>query len=349
MDPADLTRISTLRHLTGALALGLLAACQAEPAGPTQHSLSAGAATVAPGSWIARADYPSDIYSAASTAVTSGATQRITLYVIGGDRRGCCGGAGQLTDVVWAYDVASDAWRKRAPLPVRLRSSNRAVEIDGRIYVSGGCSRYWDETAGVWRLTPVRSLFAYDPAGNTWTRKRDMPIETSDGVGATYQGRLYVAAQCYEEDYCGAGYGLGALWRYNPATGRWALLGSTPHRVDGGGGFIGGKLYLVSRAGDVDIYDPATGKWAAGPRRPFDASCGYLSGTLQARLYVVGRYDDDRPTTLVLDPAAGAWTEAAPSPVEPSGATLSRVLVNGQPRLQLVGGPRPGNNLQFVP
>ena len=53
---------------------------------------------------------------------------------------------------------------------------------------------------------------------------------------------------------------------------------------------------------------------------------------------------------LVLDPAAGSWSQAAAPPVPAASLwTLSRVVVNGQARLQLVGGVTPGNNWQFTP
>src|SRR5690242_21438247 len=60
-------------------------------------------------------------------------------------------------------------------------------------------------------------------------------------------------------------------------------------------------------------------------------------------------------TTLfrsMFDPANGTWTPlpGPPAKVYDFYWTMSRVVVNGQPRIEIVGpGDRPGNNYQYVP
>jgi len=114
-----------------------------------------------------------------------------------------------------------------------------------------------------------------------------------------------------------------------------------------------GKLYLVEDLGAVDIYDPATKTWSSGAKRPH-RFCSPASTTWQGKLYLVGCHDDlesaaNKPM-LVYDPKTNTWSEA-PAPPKPANDrwTLSRVVVNGKPGLELVGGPAPGNNLQFKP
>ena len=53
--------------------------------------------------------------------------------------------------------------------------------------------------------------------------------------------------------------------------------------------------------------------------------------------------------TIVYDPATDAWTRRASMPSPRSGIAATRVVLDGQPRLQVVGGVPPGNNLQYVP
>jgi len=53
--------------------------------------------------------------------------------------------------------------------------------------------------------------------------------------------------------------------------------------------------------------------------------------------------------TSAYDPSTNTWTGLAQMPAPRVYQTGARVLVNGQPRLQVVGGPRPGNSLQYVP
>jgi N-acetylneuraminic acid mutarotase len=329
-----------------------LPACQDDPIGPLASTPSA-ATPAAASTWTPRAAYPRLILEASSASIVNPTTRRTVVYVIGGQIQRT-GTPGSITDKVRAYDVHANTWRDRAPYPVRVWATNGAVEINGRIYVSGGFTRRWDERAGVWRMQELRSLYVYDPGTNKWTRRRDMPLATSSGVSAEYQGRLYVATSCYDLAVCGQQYDLGALWRYNPANDTWVLLGRTPHDPGrGAGGFIGGKLYLVADLGQVDVYDPATNRWLSGPQRPV-RRCSPAYATLQAKLYLVGCHDDFDTSgvwpMLVLDPKAGSWSQAAAPPVPAGrGWTLSRVVANGQPRLQLFGGDPPSNNLQYAP
>jgi len=68
-------------------------------------------------------------------------------------------------------------------------------------------------------------------------------------------------------------------------------------------------------------------------------------GTLQA--VRDGTYTQVR-TTSVYDPATNLWATKAPMPSVRS-ASAGRVTLNGQGLIEIVGGARPGNNLQYVP
>ena len=266
------------------------------------------------------------------------------MYVIGG-YPACCG-AGRITDAVKAYDATSNTWSPKAHFPVRVESTNDAVELGGKIYVSGGFTRRWNETRQKWERETLRSLYVYTPGTNTWARKRDMPVPAVNGASVGYRGKLYVAHES-------------VVWRYDPVTDQWAKFAEQAPDRDWwnvGAGLIGGRLYLVEQfTGIMDILDLATGAWSSGPKRPFRA-CTAASKALQSRLYLFG-FCDDYPTDpvtrdrgLVFDPAANAWSEVTPAPISVGANTaLARVVVNGKPRLSLVDGVRPGNHYQFLP
>lgn len=335
-------------------ALVLLVACAGDSTGPSVTDTPSAAVSATAASWLSRAGYPLDIWDAASASITNPTTLRTTLYVIGG-RPKFFGSAGSVTNAVKAYDVSTNTWRAKAPYPVRVRGSNGAVEINGKIYVSGGFTRRWDEQRSVWRTEVLSSLYVYDPATDQWSRKRDMPFTTAHGVSAAHNGLLYVATPCYDDAVCGETFEQGALWRYNPATDRWVLLGRTPHDPwTGGGGFVAGKFYLVEFLGALDIYDLATGSWSIGPRIPFRA-CAPASTTFQAKLYLVGCRDDFDDSgvwpMLIFDPKVGSWSQTVAPPVAAMGYrwTLTRVFANGHGRLELIGGETPGNNWQYAP
>jgi hypothetical protein len=334
---------SPMRLAAIACAVTVIASCTDTPTEPDPAPIPStvdAASAAAVNQWISRAAYPVNNWNATSAAVATGPTRRTVLYVIGGSFKET-GGAGSISDAVRAYDVNANVWRNKAPFPVRVMGTNGAVEINGKIYVSGGFTRRYDAERDVYFLQTLRSLYVYDPATDRWTRLRDMPITSARGVSGAYQGMLYVAS--------------GALWRYNPGNNNWVQLSRTPHDPGyGGGGFIGGKFYLVSALVDVDIYDVATNTWSTGPRRPL-RYCTPASATMQAKLYLVGCHDDNDFSgnwpMLVFDPQAGSWSGAAAPPIAATGYswTLSRVFVENRPRLELVGGARPNNNWQYVP
>jgi N-acetylneuraminic acid mutarotase len=247
-------------------------------------------------------------------------------------------------------------WQAKSPYPLPARKTNRAVQIDGKIYVSGGESRRLDEDGGFYRVEPLSRLYVYDPKTNRWARRRDMPRVTSLGVSSAFGGRLYVATACHAKQFCYDDVlDGGALWRYTPSTDRWALLGRTPHQPHAGG-FISGRFYLVDHNGAVDIYDPATDTWSVGPTAP--TSCRTpASTTWRAKLYVVGCFNESGAVLMLMfDPEAGSWSEAAAPPVEPPKVeewgrrwVLNGLFRNGKPRLELVGGGRSENNWQHIP
>jgi N-acetylneuraminic acid mutarotase len=321
---------------------GLAVACAEESTAPTPTTIKSEpgvTAALSVGTWVTRAPYPVNWYDATSASVTK--DSQTTMYVIGGYPR-CCS-AGLISDRVRAYDAATNAWSIKAHYPVPIRFTNGAVEINGKIYVSGGFTRRWDPDAQVYRAVTVKSLYVYTPGTNTWAKKRDLPVAAANGVSAAYKGMLYVAA-------------LSSLYRYNPGTDQWSTVATRQaDYYDVAGGIINGKLYLVERLGGMEVFDIATGAWTSGPRRPH-RYCAPASTSWQAKLYLFGGCDDSptdpvwRERGMVFDPATNSWSDVTPSPV-PAGlnvATLARVFVNGQPRLSLVGGEYPDNHHQFI-
>jgi len=335
------------------LAAGILVACSDQDStGPAETTRPANAVVAAVNSWLQRADYPVNVYGAASASITNTATNSSTLYVIGGKPRISLG-EGSITDAVKAFNVRTNTWTSKAPLPVRMYLTNGAVVINNRIYISGGYTRQFDEVDQVYRLGDLKRLYVYNPATNSWTRKKDMPIYTANGVSGSYGGFLYVAASCFGASYCELGGG--ALFRYNPANDNWVLLTLTPHDPwDAGGGFVGSKFYLLTVSGEMDVYDVTTRTWSTAPKRPFTGGCEPAYATLQSKLYLAGCHDNDDFSgsypLLMFSPATNLWTELAVLPTEVTGYHfMSRVVVNGQLRLDLIGGDKPGNHWEYIP
>jgi N-acetylneuraminic acid mutarotase len=195
----------------------------------------------------------------------------------------------------------------------------------------------------------------YDPGTNKWTQKAYMPDRGKGGVTAVIKRKLYVYTECDDSNVCDH---ANALDRYDPDTDEWtslselALHGSS--HQDGVGGAIDGKFYLVGGLSrELHVYDPATNQWTAY-EAPFERRYGAGGAVLGGKLYVIGgavpfQTSSYSRQTSIYNPATRTWSLGAPLPTDRSTLAASKVFVNGQPRLEVVGGSRPGNNLQYTP
>jgi N-acetylneuraminic acid mutarotase len=108
------------------------------------------------------------------------------IYAIGG-RVGSCYSGGWSTNV-WmneAYDIATNTWATRAPMPT-ARSGTGIATVDGRIHVLGG-EGWIDDFGGVFRAHEV-----YDPKTNSWSRAARM-ITPRHGFAAAEIGKIIYA------------------------------------------------------------------------------------------------------------------------------------------------------------
>jgi len=352
-------------------ALGLAACGNDSATAPTQPAepVRGGAEmAVTSNSWITRAALPASFRAEMATATVTNAAGQSVVYSIGG-----VDAIGNPRTNVAAYNVATNTWTSRRALPRPLASTNGAGVINGKIYVSGGYSSRDDQFS--WRPW----LYMYDPATNTWTRKRDLPAVTvyglreyaaGEGVTGVIGGKLYVASHVFVDvgdPSSGLDRWYGTLFlRYKPGTDEWVRL-PEPFATETeavrptGGGVIDGKFYLMGattedRGGRLAVYDPATDEWTTRtPLRLGRPSAG--SAVLGGKLYVMGgsRYNaktgyyDLLDVTIAYDPSKDTWTPLAPLPSPRDRVSATRVFLNGKARIELVGWFAPGNNLQYVP
>jgi hypothetical protein len=321
-----------------------------QPTGPGESALPAPELAVTPNSWLTRGDmWSTERYDLATAVVPNAAGQSI-LYAIGG--RSAAGGA---LSKVMAYNVATNTWILRAPLPRPLYGTNGAEVINGKIYVSGGCL----EVDCIGYTGPSSALYVYDPRANTWTRKRDMPAIGAWGATGVIGGKLYVLTMCVEGvpssnyfDTCAPA----KFFRYDRLTDRWSTLARPTGAQDFAvGGVIDGKFYVTGYQGQLEVYDPASNGWTTKAPLPNAGVRRAAGAVLRGQLFVVGgeRLNDTGTValrrTIAYDPVADAWTSRAALPTPRVGLGASRVFLDGEPRLQVVGGNRPGNSLQYVP
>lgn len=313
-----------------------------EPATATRTDIAE--AVLASNTWATRADMPTDRWFVATATFPTG-TGAASLYVIGGSNSNH--GALAPLGKVQVYNPATNTWVTKASTPhvVAGYGNNGAQVINGLIYLPGGM-RNWQGYG---------YLQVYHPATNTWVDKAPLPPITPNrgnglalGASGAIDGKLYVAGTClYFDTRCGSGF-----MRYDPATDHWTLLPLprtvVPERIAGG---VLNKKFYITDGSNLEAYDPATNTWTlkapvpARRREPAATSVNnklYIVGGVWPDLTLTGRVD-------VYDPVTNTWTKKAPSPRIEYGLSAGRVLVNGQARLELVGGARPGNDLQYTP
>ena len=293
------------------LASFALAACgedSPEPtAAPVVNQVQPSSQLVAANSWVIRRGTLLPARAGAVAGTING-----IIYLVGGyDGQGGTGFYAYLD----AYDVAANTWSRKKPHPVPRGFANGATAIGGKLYVTGGEK---PTCTGSCTTFLAQTMFVYNPANDTWTRKKDMPFSGASGAQGVIGGKLYV--------YLGAANSpvrfSHAFVRYNPATDSWARLATPPiNHPSGVGGVINGKFYLAGghggrddfRIADLHVYDPATNTWSTKTplSHPRQSAFG---GVINGKLYVAGGFDDftdNLLSTEVYDPATNKWTDKA--------------------------------------
>jgi N-acetylneuraminic acid mutarotase len=319
---------------------------------------------LASNTWLTRRDMPLDLFEQTIAVVPNAAGQSI-LYAMGGGKVDSpLPGAPVPMGEVRAYNVATNTWTSKQDMPVARWGMNGAGVIGGKIYVTGGFTKAGLVTA---------SLLVYDIASNTWTQKRSMPAAGGDGVTGVIGGKLYVVAFNYPDYKKQVNF-----FRYNPTTDSWTRLPSPTGypSLNVGGGVIDGKLYLTGRTeatqeppwigskSPVLEYDPLTNHWTQ--KRPWtnqacvlaqdDCFVGAQTVVVFSHLYVIGGYSAGRSNgtgIFIYHPISDSW-ESKPllttfSYWDVARLAAARVFLNGKPRVEVIGGYRPGNNQQYIP
>lgn len=155
------------------------------------------------------------------------------LYVMGGQEK-----AESVTCLsrCFVMDMANPnaGWTELSRMP-EARMLAAAGTVDGKIYVTGGCSLHPD-AKGAAERTYLHSTLCYDPATDTWSSCTPMPEPL---VGAanplpSVQGKIYVVAGDPGNYYRASLTGKAptthpgqnkTIYSFTPATGQWVKEG----------------------------------------------------------------------------------------------------------------------------
>jgi N-acetylneuraminic acid mutarotase len=233
-------------------------------------------------------------------------------------------------DTVQVYDAQADRWQYGVPLPQPLHHP-MATAVKGILYVIGGeISSTGVADQGIF----LDTVYAFDPAGASWTQKASMPTARSAGATAIVDGKIYVAGgrPPHGHDFA----------VYDPAADAWTALPDLPtQRNHLAAAALNGRVYVVGgRFGGgvgsemtnvLEVYDPASGVWSQAAPMP-TTRAGINGIAARGCFYVWGGEGNDAdprgvfPQNEVYDPRTDSWQSLEPIPTPVHGVTGAAYL-----------------------
>lgn len=257
-------------------------------------------ATPQTGPWTPLADYPTTIFNnAAAYDDTSGKVYSVAGLVnskVGEVANG------------YVYDPAGRTWRPIADLPKPMEAPT-AVFLNGTLYVIGG----WDIRHGQF-AGGFGSVYAYNPATNTWSQRADLPEQVGAARAVALGGRIYVIGGSPDGVVTSS-----AVFSYDPTRNTWTQVADYPVPVAAGAcAAINGQIVCAGGFSDGELatrstyrYNPGTDSWSRGADMPYDDWGMTYSGS-GGKLQVAGGITDDNSDATnqaaQYDPVSDTWS-----------------------------------------
>jgi N-acetylneuraminic acid mutarotase len=229
-------------------------------------------------------------------------------------------------------------WKKGADSPFARVESPTAV-VDGKMYLFGG---FTDD------LGASNELDVYDPANDSWTRKKDMPTRLTH-LNPAIDGKTIWFAGGFRGKHPGPA--SAEVWKYDVASDGWAAGPPLPERrASGGLAIVGRKLHYFggykadrdTNAGEHWSLSLDGGKeWRREADLP-DPRGHVCAAVLDGKIYALGGDHGhdvtqvDVPSCHRYDPATNKWAEVASLPDGRSHFEGSTTIYKG--RIVVVGG-----------
>lgn len=268
------------------------------------------------------------------------------IYVVGGLTESPLGNLMNpvVSDLVQAYDPATDSWTPQSPLPRPLHHVGIAT-VGNDLYVVGG---FTSSLLNIWK--PSAQAFRFNPELNQWAEIPPMPTARGALAMAELGGKLFAIG-----GYDGVADSA-AVEVFDPSSNTWSARPSLPTPRDhltvavsrARLYAIGGRLHRdpAQNLSVVEVYDPFIDQWSKVAGLP-TARSGLAAGVIQGQIYVVG---GESPSgtfreTEAYNPDTDTWVTMAPMPTPRHG--LGVAVLSGR-LYTLSGGPQPGATFSDV-
>lgn len=248
--------------------------------------------------------------------------------------------------------VHAQKWVTAAPVPQGAEEVY-GIATGGKMYVFGGLAPGWKA---------MGMTLEYDPPGDRWTRRKDMPAYHHHVALAQIDGRIYMFGGFRAPEKGQATWiPVDNSWVYEPANDEWRALQAMPTpRGSANAVVVNGRIHVIGGAalpknlgdgyvhpnrnvsvGTHEVFDPATNTWT---RRAdmINARNHAAAGVIDNKIYVVGGRAGSVfiPNAFNLDlveeydPANDRWSLLSPMPTPRSASAWG--VYNG--RLYVAGG-----------
>jgi N-acetylneuraminic acid mutarotase len=190
-------------------------------------------------------------------------------------------------------------WSRAAPFP-EASEELYGIAAGDKFYAFGGLAPGW---------TPKGLMYEYDPAGDTWTKKKSMALALHHPAWVELNGKIYLFGGFVKpEKGPTAWQPIDNTWEYDPATDTWKALAPMPSKRGAAvAAVVGGKIYVIGGAGlhpgsketslhparphrsldTNEVYDPATNTWEKRQTMPTARNHASI-GVVSNKIYVIG-------------------------------------------------------------
>jgi N-acetylneuraminic acid mutarotase len=189
-------------------------------------------------------------------------------------------------------------WSRLAPFPDPSEELWGA-SAGGKLYVFGAIAPGWK---------PKSLVYEYDPEGNAWTKKQNMPLGMHHVAAVEMNGKIYKFGGFKYPDSGKPGWQpIDNAWEYDPANDSWKALAPMPTKRGSANAVAhGGKIYVIGGASmhpgsketfihparphrSVDaneVYDPKTDTWEK--RSPLPTARNHAAaGMVNDKIYII--------------------------------------------------------------
>ena len=227
-------------------------------------------------------------------------------------------------DELFAFDGKSEYWEVVSHMYMPRRY-NGIAELDGRIWVIGGETRF----AG--RKGPDQALYLvdiYDPASGTWSAGPSLNMVRTDPFVLTCNDRIYAIGGARHN----GGPKLDTVESIGVGESAWRLETPLPEPTRQGHGCVLDNIIYCFSIDGAFAFDTVSGCWDEDLPQPGEIGQGPLAATYQGEVWLIGGFGDKR--IRCFDPRTRKWRAGPDLPTAQSwgAATLMK------DQLFIVGG-----------